>query len=283
MKKLAGFSYIYNGLKFDIPFIESVESVIEAVDEFVLTECFSDDSTWEECLKLQAKYPDKITLLRTPWVQHFSEISSLANWTMIHVREDIDYIFQLQSDEVVHEKDLEELKNVVNRMEAENKTAARWKYLHFLGGPSITFPFCYLELVRIVKRGNNWKVIGDGVQFAKFGSQIPPEEVLDTNIEIFHYGKMKSPEKGFQKEVSFQELFTDLGFPDPKMKEMQTTLNKDYCDYLYLFKTHIVNKTIKKYEGTHPKAMEEYIKNFKNYGYEQLCSAVEKELRVEEN
>lgn len=280
MHKLAGFSYIYNGTKFDIPFVESIKSVIDIVDQFVLTECYSEDDTWERCLELQKEYPTKITLLRKEWVTHFTQISNLANWTATHVREDIKFVFQLQSDEVVHEKDLEELKLLPERLLHENKTAARWKYIHFLGGPSITFPFCYSDLVRVIKRGENWQVIGDGVQFAKEGSRIPEDEVINTGIEVFHYGKMKSPEKGFQKEVSFQNLFTDLGFPDPKMKTMQENLNKDYCDYVYLFKDHIVNKTIHKFDKTHPKVMGEYLLQFKNSGYEQLCSAVEKELNI---
>jgi len=280
MNKLAAFSYIYNGTKFDIPFIESVKSVIDIVDQFVLTECYSEDDTWERCLSLQLEYPDKIVLLRKEWVSHFTEISRLANWTMLQIRDDITHIMQLQSDEVIHERDLPALKELPDKIEREGKTAARWKYLHFLGSPSITFPFCYSELVRVIKRGESWRIIGDGVQFAKTDSYIPENEVLNTEVEVFHYGKMKSPEKGFQKEISFQDLFTDLGFPDPKMKQMQDTLGKDYCDYIYLFKDHILNKTIKKFENTHPKAMEDYLLQFKNNGYEQLSSEVEKYLKI---
>lgn len=278
--EIAGFSYIYNGTKFDIPFIESIRSVIDVVDQFILTECYSEDDTWEKCLNLKEEYPSKLILLRKEWVKHFTEISNLANWTMIHVRQDIKYLFQLQSDEVIHEKSLEELSLLPEKMLKENKTAARWKYTHFLGGPSIIFPFCYSELVRVIKRGENWSIIGDGVQFAKDGRYIKEDEVINTNIEVFHYGKMKSPEKGFQKEISFQNLFTDIGFPDPKMKQMRDNLNKDYCDYIYLFRDHIINKTIKKFEGTHPKTMEKYLLQFKNNGYEQLSSAIEKELNI---
>lgn len=280
MNSLAGFSYIYNGNKFDIPFVESVESVIDVVDQFILTECYSEDDTWDRCLELQSKYPSKITLLRREWVKHFSEISILANWTMLHAKDNIKFLFQLQSDEVIHEDSLEELNYLPYLLKRSNRSAAGWKYTHFLGGPSITFPFCYSELVRVVERGNNWKVIGDGVQFARDGVYIREEEVINTNIQVFHYGKMKSPEKGFQKEISFQNLFTDIGFPDPKMKVMKDTLNKDYCDYIYLFKDHIVNKTIEIFKGSHPKVMEQYLLQFKNSGYEQLFSAIEKEVGI---
>ena len=283
MNNLAGFSYIYNGIDFDIPFIESIRSVIDVVDQFVLTECHSKDNTWELCLNLQKEYPNKIKLLRRGWVRHFTEISILANWTALHIDENIGYKMQLQADEVVHEKDLDELKLLPEKMNKENKTAAVWNYVHFLGGPSITFPFCYSELVRTVRRNGEWEVIGDGVQFAKHRGVIPQNELLNTNIEIFHYGKMKNPYKGFKKEVDFQNLFTDIGFPDPKMKRMQDSFGEEFCDYIYLFEGAIKENKIKKFEGTHPKVMEEWLKKFKDEGYEQFVSRMIKELKIEKN
>lgn len=277
---LAGFSYIYNGIDFDIPFIESIKSVIHIVDEFVLTECYSKDGTWEKCLKLQEEYPNKIKLLRRPWVEHFSEISLLANWTATHIDEDIQYCMQLQSDEVIHEKDLDILRRLPELMNLNNKTAARWRYNHFLGNPSTTFPFCYSELVRVIKRGLGWQIIGDGVQYAKDGSLLPPEEVLETNIQVFHYGKMKDPKKGFKKEVDFQNLFKDVGFPDPKMKEMKEKLGEEYCDYVYLFESNIVDNKIQKFEDSHPLVMHEYLKKFESSGYEQFISKIKDNLNL---
>lgn len=273
--KIAGFSYIYNGTKFDIPFIESIESVLDVVDQFVLAVCASEDDTKERATALMNKWPSTIKLVDAGWVQHFTEISRLANWAAIQIDPAMDFIMQLQSDEVVHERSIEELRRLPERMLDEGKTGARWNYHHFLGGPDITFPFCYSELVRVVQRNKGWKVIGDGVQFAQAGDQINEDAVLTTNIEVFHYGKMKSPDKGFQKEVSFQNLFKDIGFPDPKMQQMKDTLGKDYCDYVYLFRDHVVNKTIHKFTGTHPSVMVNYIAAFKAAGYEQLVSAVE--------
>lgn len=279
--KLAGFSYIYNAVKFDIPFIESIKSVIDVVDQFVLTVCESEDNTKEIAEDLFLQYPKKIKLVYSDWVKHFTEISKLANFTTLYIDEDISYMFQLQSDEVIHENSLEELVHCPERMRETRKTAASWKYHHFLGGPEITFPFCYTSAVRIAQRDQNWHVIGDGVQLAYPGDRIPGNLVLDTNIEVFHYGKMKDPLKGFQKEVSFQNLFVDIGFPDPKMKVMLDTLGKEHCDYVYLFRDHVINKTISKFTGTHPVAMKERLEKFKALGYEQLVSAVEQSLKIE--
>ena len=280
MTNLAGFSYIYNAVDFDIPFVESIKSVIDVVDQFVLTECYSKDNTWDLCLKLKEEYPDKIKLVRHEWVQHYTEISNLANWTMMQIDENIEYCMQLQSDEVIHEKDLNLLKKVPAILTLTGKTVARWKYNHFIGNPQTVFPFCYSKLVRIVKREEGWVIIGDGVQFNKFGKIIPEDEVIETGIEVFHYGKMKDPYKGFKKEVDFQNLFTDIGFPDPRMLQMQKELGEDYCDYVYLFESNVVGNKIKKFEGTHPKVMEERLKNFRDGGYEQFVSKMKDNLKL---
>lgn len=279
--KFGGFSYIYNAVKHDIPFVESIESVIDVVDQFVLTECFSEDETWELCQELQAKYPKKVKLVRNDWVVDFREISTLANWTILNFDSDIKYVMELQSDEVIHEKDLEILRVLPDRLESEGKSAARWNYLHFVCNSSTTFPFCYSSLVRIVERRTPWRVIGDGVQFAYGGDQqIPEEMIINTDIEVFHYGKMKDPTKGQAKELSFQNLFRDLGFPDKRSVEMQEKLNGK-CDYLYLFRDHVVNKTINKFEGTHPRVMQKRLEEFRSNGFEQFVSMMEDGLKIE--
>ncbi len=277
---LAGFSYIYNGIAFDIPFVESIKSVIDVVDQFVLTECYSKDMTWEVCLQLRDEYPDKIKLLRREWVKHYTEISYLANWTASHIDENIDYCMQLQSDEVIHEKDLDLLRRSPSLMNLNNKTASSWQYQHFIGNPETVFPFCYSELVRIVRRGENWEIIGDGVQFNKFGKMIPENEVLKTDIEVFHYGKMKDPRKGYKKEVDFQNLFKDIGFPDPRMAEMKEKLGEEYCDYVYLFESNVVDNKIREFKGTHPLVMQKYLQKFNDEGYAQFVSRMKENLEL---
>jgi len=229
---------------------------------------------------LKDEYPDKIKLLRREWVKHYTEISYLANWTASHIDENIDYCMQLQSDEVIHEKDLDLLRRSPSLMNLNNKTASSWQYQHFIGNPETVFPFCYSELVRIVRRGENWEIIGDGVQFNKFGKMIPENEVLKTDIEVFHYGKMKDPRKGYKKEVDFQNLFKDIGFPDPRMAEMKEKLGEEYCDYVYLFESNVVDNKIREFKGTHPLVMQKYLQKFNDEGYAQFVSRMKENLEL---
>jgi hypothetical protein len=275
---LAGFSYIYNALKFDIPFAESIRSVIDVVDQFVLTECYSQDETWNLCMELKEKYPDKIVLLRHPWVSHFTEIADLANWTLAHIKSDIRYVMELQSDEVIHERDLDELHRVPEVMERTDTEAARWNYNHFVASPEIVFPFVYSSAVRIVDRQSSWRVVNDGVEFKP--RNLTEEKVLNTNITVYHYGKMKDPGKAWAKEWDFQNLFKDIGFPDPKMQEMKSKIGSEYCDYLFLFQEALKEGKMTIFQGTHPKVMQDRIKLFMNSGWEQLRSKVDERLTL---
>ena len=277
---LGAFTVIRNADKFDIPIIESIESIIDVVDQYVIVECYSEDNTFEICQQLQKKYSKKIKLVRRSWITHFTELSGVFNFAKDFLETDV--VYELQADEVIHENSLDELRLLPERLLQENKTAARVHFKHFLGSPSVLFPFCYETLVRCAKQNTPWQTVGDAVQLAYQNSYIPENKVINTNIQVFHYGKMKSPEKGFQKESSFMEYFRDLGFPDPKVLEMKQKIGEK-CDYLYLFRDHVVNKTIKKFDGTHPKVMEKRIAEFKASGYEQFVSMMEENLKIEDS
>jgi len=279
MKPTLGvFSYIYQAVSYDYPFEESVRSIIDSVDQFVICECNSDDGTAELVEKLRAEFPDKIKVVHRNWVMHFTEISSVANFAMSHLT--TDYAFQLQADEVIHQDFLEELRLLSETLQRKGLTAARVHYTHFVANYETTFPFCYEALVRIVKLNTPWRIIGDGVQFAYPDGQIPEDKVLDTTVQVYHYGKVKDPVKGWQKEWDFQQLYTDIGFPDPKMKEMEKILGSQKVDYVYLFEDHVKKGTIKRFEGTHPVSMEKRIAAFKAGGFEQFVSMVKDSIKI---
>ena len=275
---LGAFTYVYNMISYDYPFEESVRSVIDIVDQFVICECNSSDKTADLVENLRSEFPDKIKVIHRNWVLHFTEISSVANFAMSHLT--TDYAFQLQADEVLHHDSASLLRNLPEVMIKSGKTAARVHYTHFMANYETTFPFCYENLVRVVKLNTPWRVIGDGVQFAYSDGQIAEEKVIDTGIQVFHYGKVKDPVKGWQKEWDFQQLYKDIGFPDPKMKEMEETLGSQKVDYVYLFEDHVRNGNIRKFEGTHPIVMSKRISEFKSGGFEQFVSMVKTDLKI---
>jgi len=275
---LGAFTYVHNMIAYDYPFEESVESVIDVVDEFVICECASTDETPELVERLRAKYPTKIKVVHRDWVKHFNDISRVANFAMSHLT--TDYAMQLQADEVVHENSLSGLLQAVQMLASSKKTGIRVHYTHFMANYETTFPFCYDALVRVVKMNTPWHIIGDGVQFGYTAHIFPEYKTLDCpEIMYFHYGKVKDPEKGWQKEWDFQQLYTDIGFPDPKMKEMAQQIGQK-VDYVYLFEDHVQRGTINRFTGTHPSVMRDRISRFKAGGFEQFVSRVRENVRI---
>lgn len=271
---LGVYQFIHNAEKFDYPFIESLLSVIDIASEIVVCECESEDGTLGILRDFQKKYPTKVKIVSQPWVTHHSQLSKVANFASTFLR--TDWKWQLQADEAVHEEQHSYILEQLRVAEELKKTAITTKYNHFLGNFETCFPFVYEEIIRIYKAGTPWKLVGDACQLS--GGHI--NDVLESDIKVFHYGKVHSAKAGFVKESSFQQLYTDLGFPDPKLEVMREKLGDTVCDYIYLFEDAIKKGETWKFTGTHPSAMQDRIKLFKENGWEQFTSMLQKELSV---
>lgn len=274
-KTLGIYQFIRNATKYDYPFEESILSAIPIADQIVICECFSDDDTYERVLKLQAQYPEKITIIRRAWVKDFRELSVIGNYCVPFL--DTDWVWQLQADEVIHDDSYEEILNTINTA-PKTVTALIVKYVHFLANYATEFDFNYKQLIRIARKGTGWQLCGDACHLDK--PAFSSSEVLLTNIQVYHYGKVHEGKIGYQKEWDFQQLFTDIGFPDPKMEEMKKKFGEEYCDYVYLFESSIKEGKVREFKGTHPKIMEKRIAQFKENGWEQFVSKMKEGLKI---
>ena len=272
------YQFIRNGDYFDYPWRESLLSVIPIADQISVVECNSDmDNTYEELIEFRDEFStiEKFKIIRQDWVKDYRELSSRANYASLFLN--TDFKWQLQADEVLHENQYDYIRNFLSTVYNQTTfTCIKIKYHHFIGNFSTTFPFVYSEIKRIYRTGSGWRLIGDACELAGESE----DKVINSEIEVFHYGKVHSYEKGFKKEISFQNLYKDIGFPDPKMKIMQETLGKDMCDYLFLFEESIKKGETKEFKGIHPKVMEKRIQEFKDNGWEQFTSKVKESIKL---
>ncbi len=268
MKTLGIYQFIHNATEYDYPFEESLDSALPIADEIVIAECASTDDTLKRVESWIQKHPDKkIKLLQHPWVNHFTQLSGIGNYAASFL--DTDWHWQLQSDEVIHENSYPEVKNLIENA-PDNITALSVKYTHMLANYETEFDFCYRKAVRIARKNSYWQLHGDACQLG--GEDF--SRSYNSDIMVFHYGKVHAGRQGWKKEWDFQQLFVDIGFPDKKMMEMKEKLGEEYCDYLYLFQQDIKDGKVRKFEGTHPKVMEKRIKEFKEGGWEQFNSKI---------
>jgi glycosyltransferase involved in cell wall biosynthesis len=277
MKKptLGIYQFIRNGIKYDYPFQESLRSALEIADEVVVCECESDDKTLEVLLDLQKESNNKLKIVSQPWVLHYTDLCILGNYAATFLS--TDWKWQLQGDEILHESDYSLIKSKIEEAAANSRiNALTTKYYHFLANYNTLFPFMYNEIIRIYRSGSNWRLVDDACRLDG-GSA---DEVLFTDIKVYHYGKVKEGHIGFQKEIDFQNLYTEIGFPDPKMAIMKDKLGEEFCDYLFLFEKAIKEGKISKFERTHPKVMKDRIKKFEDEGWEQFLSKIIEGLKI---
>ncbi len=275
MKKTLGFyQFIRNATKYDYPFEESLLSVLPVADQLVVCECMSEDDTFDRLAKFVSEHGDKnIKIIRHDWIDNHLGLSKLGNFAADELT--TDWIWQIQGDEVLHESSYEFIKQVLQK-EFPTETCYLVNYFHFLANYETEFDFCYRSIKRLARNHTGWQLVGDACELA--GGNL--ETVRESPIMVYHYGKVHQGNIGWEKEVNFQELFKSIGFPDPKMKEMEEKLGEKFCDYLYLFESSIKEGKVRRFEGTHPAVMQDRIKAFKEGGYEQFVSRLDHEITL---
>src|SRR5688572_23772830 len=112
---ISGFTFVRNATKLYYPVKESIQSILPIVDEFVvaLGDCSPDDHTLQEILSIQSS---KIKIIHTIWDLKKNAQKEYAKQT--DIAKDAcrgDWLFYIQSDEVIHEK---YLPGIVHKCEA---------------------------------------------------------------------------------------------------------------------------------------------------------------------
>ncbi len=107
---ISGFTAVRNVVDLGYPFIESVQSALPICDEFIISEGYSDDRTWEAVQALAKRYPTKIRVRRDLWTQfpdNGEVIARISNLALQDCRS--DFCLYLQANEIIHEDALDAL------------------------------------------------------------------------------------------------------------------------------------------------------------------------------
>jgi len=187
--KVSGFTFLRNAVMNGYPFIESIRSLLPLVDEYVVAVGQSEDGTLE---KIKALGDKKIKIIETQWNENMGDRGFVyGQQKMIaHYNCSGDWAFYLEGDEVLHEGDLQNIYNSMERNLGDPDVEALYfEFLHFYGVPSQVGIAGYRKAPRIIR--NSIRCISpDGLFFVvldknKSGRYPAAKSAGGT---VYHYG-----------------------------------------------------------------------------------------------
>jgi len=190
---LSGFTFIRNGVKYDFPFLETIQSLLPICDEVVVAVGRGEDSTRKKIDELKSP---KIQIIDTVWDEsQMIDGRVLANETSKALRKCRgQWCLYLQADEVLHENEYDEvLKTLEIGRRHPDVDGILFPYHHFYGN-YITVnrnPKTYRNEIRIIRNHANIYSFKDAQGFRKGNDQ--KLKVISTKAHIFHYAYSRHP------------------------------------------------------------------------------------------
>lgn len=257
--KISGFTFLKNANMLFYPIEESILSILDLVDEFVvaLGQGDEDDTSIEILLKINSP---KLKIIHTIWdTKKFPNGSTYAQQTDIAKRACTgDWLFYLQGDELIHESQKEKIKIACNTyLNTSEVEGFVFDYLHFWGDYEHYFSdHCWykkeIRIIRNLPEIHSWKDAQSFRWIPNFNgndyfrtNNTRKLNCMNLDVNIFHYGWVRPPQiMKMKKSIANQiyNLKTQKDFFD---------INFDYgrMDYCKIFKKN------------HPALMQQRIKN----------------------
>jgi hypothetical protein len=134
--KISGFTVIKNGVLMGYPVLQSIRSILPAVDEMVIGVGKSEDGTKE---LIESLNDPKIRIFDSFWDPTKTKgglmLSEKTNEALDQCQ--YDWCFYVQADEVVHEDDLPKIRAAVEKYDSDPKVQGLlFDYIHFYGSYS---------------------------------------------------------------------------------------------------------------------------------------------------
>lgn len=265
--RISGFSFVRNADKFYYPIKESISSILPIVDEFIvaLGNCDSDDKTAE---LIESINSPKIKIINTVWdLEKYPNGTEYAHQT--NIAKDActgDWLFYLQSDEVVHEKDLDKIFKRCEQLKDDKEVEGLlFRYLHFWGDykhyhKSHSWYANEIRIIKNIKEIYSWR---DAQSFRfipnfsdnDFGRTEDTRklQVAAVDADIYHYGWVRPPQLMQTKKKTMDTHYKSDEIVNEIYKEKPAQFDYGYLGGLNTFR------------GNHPKVMEKMVAKF-NWG-----------------
>ena len=240
--KVSAFTFIKNGQILGYPFVESIQSILTIVDEFVINVGESEDDT---LLVIQSIHSSKIRIIKSKWSDTMQERGFVYGQQKMIAQYNCtgDWAFYIEGDEVYHENDLEQIReSMIIHLDDPNVEALAFDFYHFYGNANsyLDSPGWYRSEVRIIKNsvrsyapdGLFWLVLNSNKQ-----GRYP--RAKHTGVCCYHYGWLRS-----QEQMNL------------KIEKVQKYWAKDPVKVDY---SQMDQSIIKEFQGSHPEIITEWL------------------------
>jgi glycosyltransferase involved in cell wall biosynthesis len=242
--KVSGFTFIKNGQILGYPFLQSIQSILPIVDEFVINVGESEDDTLEMIQSIKDK---KVRIIESKWNDGMQDRGYVYGQQKMIAQFNCtgDWAFYIEGDEVYHENELEKInKSMKQHLNNPKVEALVFDFYHFYGNANsyLESPSWYRSEARIIKNSVR-SYAPDGLFWVVLDSNKKGRypRAKHTEASCFHYGWVRSEDEMNLKASKVQKYW---GYNSVKV------------DY-----TQIDQSIIKKFKGTHPKVIKKWLNN----------------------
>jgi hypothetical protein len=261
---ISGFTMVRNATKLYYPIKQAISSILPLVDEFVvaLGDSDPDDKTLDEIRSIGS---DKIRIIHTVWdLEKYPRGMEHAHQTDIAKAACTgDWLFYLQSDEVVHEQDLPKIRSRCQELLDEPEVEGiLFKYRHFWGDYDhfITSHAWYANEIRIVRNRpdiHSWESAQsfrripdfDGIHYREKKGTFKLK-VARVDAYIYHYGWVRPPQYMQKKRKAFATIHSGQDAAEEHFRREEDDFDFGNLSHLSI------------YRDTHPAVMQERIRQF---------------------
>jgi len=247
--KVSGLTLARYAVKFDYPLVESMRSIWDLCDEYLVNIGADDEDTYRLLIR---EFPgDKLKILRPKWNDDVRErgriFSEQTNYGLDRCTG--EWIIYLQADEVIHEKDLPVLQAALAR-ELDNRDIDGFEvpFIHFYGRYDVIQDHprkWHTKTIRIVRKSPFIRSWDDAAGFRVMGG--PRELMLRTQflpVTVYHYGWCRHPQYMLEKQRFLERYYhTDEWVRDHYGHLSPADIYQDLGHLAY-------------FQGTHPRVMQ---------------------------
>jgi hypothetical protein len=240
--KVSAFTFIKNGQILGYPFIQSIQSILPIVDEFIINVGQSEDDT---LALIQSINDPKIRIIQSTWNDNMHDRGYVYGQQKMIAQFNCtgDWAFYIEGDEVYHEDDLDKIRTSmqthVNNPEVE---ALVFDFYHFYGNANsyLDSPGWYRSEARIIKNSVR-SYAPDGLFWLVLDSNKKGRypKAKHTGARCYHYGWVRSEEQMNLKSEKVQKYWG--GEP--------TKIDYSQMD----------QSIIKEFFGTHPRIVQDWL------------------------